>query len=52
MSTYEIEFQLPTGCFVAYIEAETEDAARVQLLDAYPLAEVQCVYKMPEKACQ
>ena len=49
MNTYEVEFQLPTGRFMAYIEAESEDAARAQLLDAYVLAEVRCVYEISEE---
>ena len=46
LKTYEVEFQIPEGCRMAYVEATGEDAARQQVLDSWPLAQVRCVFEM------
>jgi len=46
MHTYEVEFQIPEGCRMAYVEADSEEEAKAQILDNWPLAQVRYVFEM------
>ena len=50
LKTYEVEFQLPEGCRMAYVEATNDDGARQQVLDNWPLAQIRGVCEMCEAA--